>query len=179
MGRVSEPEVPRAASSTCAKRAKSAKTPPPPHFGMPAVSQDRLERVNVAAGGQAIVGAVTHPRYGGYPETQDQPYGTEHERAQEPAVDTPVRSKEAGRLALPEAESQGPEPVQAAHLAAARPEVKPTGATAMACSRQRPLKRGSPCQRSWAGASSNAEALPRLHNGSQRGDKHSFQIGRQ
>jgi hypothetical protein len=77
----------------------------------PAVQVVRVERVNVAAGGQAIVGAVTHPRHGAYPENQDQPYGTEHERAQEPAVDTPVRSKEAGRLALPEAQSQGPEPV--------------------------------------------------------------------
>ncbi len=118
-----------------------------------------------------IVGAVTHPRHGAYPENKDQPYRTEHERAGEPEADAPVWSEEAGRLALPEAESQGPEPVQAAHLAAARLEVKPTGATAMACSRQRPSKRGSPCQRSWAGASSNDEALPRLHNGFRRGDR--------
>jgi hypothetical protein len=80
----------------------------------PAVQVVRVERVNVAAGGQAIVGAVTHPRHGGYSETQDQPYGTENARAVEPKADTPVWSQEAGRLALPEASGQGPEPVQGA-----------------------------------------------------------------
>jgi hypothetical protein len=60
------------------------------------------------------VGAVTHPRHGGYPENRDQPYGTEYERAGEPAADTPVRSQEAGRPALPKAQSQGAEAVQAA-----------------------------------------------------------------
>jgi hypothetical protein len=78
------------------------------------VSPDRLERVNVAAGGQAIVGAVTHPRHGAYLENQDQPYGTEHTRAAEPAADAPVWSQEAGRPALPEAQGQGSEPLQAA-----------------------------------------------------------------
>jgi hypothetical protein len=49
MGRVSEPEVPRAASSTCAK---SAKTPHPQLFGTAAAKQDRQERVYVNAGGR-------------------------------------------------------------------------------------------------------------------------------
>jgi hypothetical protein len=80
----------------------------------PAVQVVRVERVNVAAGGQAIVGAVTHTSRGTCPENEDQPYGTEYERAAEPATDAPVWSKEAGRLALPEAESQGSQPVQAA-----------------------------------------------------------------
>ena|GEM_PF-410002 len=81
----------------------------------PAEQVVRVERVNVAAGGQAIVGAVTHPSMDrGSPEREDQPYGTEYERAAEPATDTPVRGKEAGRPALPEAESQGSQPVQAA-----------------------------------------------------------------
>ncbi len=87
--------MPRVASSTSAKTAKIAKTPYPPHFGIAAVSPDSLGRVNVAAGGQAIVGAVTHPRHGACPENQDQPYGTEHERAQEPEADTPVRGEKA------------------------------------------------------------------------------------
>ncbi len=69
---------------------------------MAAVSPDRLERVNVAAGGQAIVGTVTHPGHGGSPENQDQPYGTEYERAGEPAADAPVWSEAAGWLALSE-----------------------------------------------------------------------------
>ena len=68
----------------------------------------------MAARGQAIVGTVTHPRHGAYLDNQDQPYATEHERAREPATDIPVRSQAAGRLALPEAESQGAESVQAA-----------------------------------------------------------------
>jgi hypothetical protein len=80
----------------------------------PAVQVVRVERVNVAAGGQAIVGTVTHPGHGGYPENQDQPYGTEHEGAREPATDTPVRGEAAGRLALPEGESQGPDTLSAA-----------------------------------------------------------------
>ncbi len=50
----------------------------------------------------------------GSPENEDQPYGTEHQRAGEPATDTPVRREEARWPALSEAESQGPEPVQAA-----------------------------------------------------------------
>ncbi len=79
----------------------------------PAVQVVRVERVNVAAGGQAIVGAVPHPRLGGYSESEDQPYGTDHERAGEPATDTPVWGQEAGWPALPEASSKGPEPVQA------------------------------------------------------------------
>jgi hypothetical protein len=76
----------------------------------PAVQVVRVERVNVAAGSQAIVGSVTHPGMGmgrGSPEREDQPYGTDHERAGEPAADTPVRSQAAERLAVPEAESQG------------------------------------------------------------------------
>jgi hypothetical protein len=81
----------------------------------PAEQVVRVERVNVAAGGQAIVGAVTHKsRDRGSPENQDQPYGTEDERAREPAADAPVWSQEAGRLALSEVESQGPEPLSAA-----------------------------------------------------------------
>jgi hypothetical protein len=94
------------ASSTRAKIAKTAKTPYPPHFGTSAASHDGLRWVNVAAGGQAIVGTVTHPGHGGFPENQDQPYGTEHEGAAEPATDAPVWSEEAGRAALPEAESE-------------------------------------------------------------------------
>ena len=74
----------------------------------------RVERVNVAAGGQAIVGPVTHPGDGGYPENQDQPYGTEHERTREPAADAAVWSQEAGRLALSEAQSQGSQSVSTA-----------------------------------------------------------------
>jgi len=50
----------------------------------------------------------------GYPETQDQPYGTEHERARQPATDTPVWSEAAGWPALPEAEGEGADTVQAA-----------------------------------------------------------------
>jgi hypothetical protein len=74
----------------------------------PAVQVVRVERVNVAAGGQAIVGSVTHPGMGrGSPEREDQPYGTEYERAGEPATDTPVRSQAAERLALPKASGQG------------------------------------------------------------------------
>jgi hypothetical protein len=80
----------------------------------PAEQVVRVERVNVAAGGQAIVGAVTHPSRGSFQESGDQPYGTDYERAREPATDTPVWSQEAGRLALPEAKGQGPKPLQAA-----------------------------------------------------------------
>ncbi len=80
----------------------------------PAEQVVRVERVNISAGGQAIVGTVTHPRHGGYPENQDQPYGTEHERAREPAAGTQVWSEEAGRLALPEAEGQGADTLSAA-----------------------------------------------------------------
>jgi hypothetical protein len=80
----------------------------------PAEQVVRVERVNVAAGGQAIVGTVTPPSMDrGSTENQDQPYGTEHTRAGEPATDTPVRSQAAGRLALPEAESEGPDTLQA------------------------------------------------------------------
>ncbi len=64
-------------------------------------------------GGQAIVGSATHPRHGAYPENQDQPYGTEHERTAEPEADTPVWSQTTGRLALPEAEGQGADTLQA------------------------------------------------------------------
>jgi hypothetical protein len=80
----------------------------------PAVQVVRVERVNVAAGGQAIVGTVAHPGDGGSPEIQDQPYGTEYERAAQPAADTQVWSEAAGWPALPEAQSQGAQPVQAA-----------------------------------------------------------------
>lgn len=66
----------------------------------------RVERVNVAAGGQAIVGTVTPPSMArGSPENQDQPYGTEYERTGEPEAGTAVWGQEAGRLAVPEAES--------------------------------------------------------------------------
>ena len=100
MARVSEPEMPRSASGTYAK---SAKTPHPPPFGTAAASQDGQERVNVAAGGRAIVGTITHQSHEGtFPENEDQPYGTEDEGAAELATDTPVRGQEAGRLALPE-----------------------------------------------------------------------------
>jgi hypothetical protein len=44
--------MPRAASGTYAKIAKSAKTPHPQRFGTAAASQDRQERVNVNAGGR-------------------------------------------------------------------------------------------------------------------------------
>lgn len=77
--------------------------------------QDRQERVNVNAGGQAVVGTVTHQSHGGtLPETLDQTYGTEHERTRQPATDAPACSQEAGRPALPEAQCQGAELVQAA-----------------------------------------------------------------
>ena len=112
MGRVSEPEVPRSASGTCAK---TAKTLHPQHFGAAAASQDRQERVNVAAGVQAIVGAVTRRSHeGAFPENQDQPYGTEHPKTQEPATDAPVWREEAGRLALSEASRQGADTLSAA-----------------------------------------------------------------
>jgi hypothetical protein len=80
----------------------------------PAVQVVRVERVNVGAGGQAIVGAVTHLSHGGFPENQGQPYGTEHEGTGEPEADTQVWSQEAGRLAVPEATGKGAEPVPAA-----------------------------------------------------------------
>ncbi len=81
----------------------------------PAVQVVRVERVNVAAGGQAIVGAVTHPSMDrGSPENQDQPYGTEYEGTRQPAADAPLRGEAAGWLALPEPQSQEPEPVQTA-----------------------------------------------------------------
>jgi hypothetical protein len=80
----------------------------------PAVQVVRVERVNVAAGGQAIVGAVTHTSRGTCPENEDQPYGTVYERTGEPKADPPMRGKEAGRLALPEAESQGADTLSAA-----------------------------------------------------------------
>jgi len=81
----------------------------------PAEQVVRVERVNVAAGGQAIVGTVTHPSMDrGSPENEDQPHGTEYQRASEPATDAPVWSEAAGRLALPEAQSQGPDTLQAA-----------------------------------------------------------------
>ena len=71
--------------------------------------------MNVGAGGQAIVGTVTYPSMArSSPENEDQPYETEHERAGEPETDAPVWSQEAGRLALPETQSQGEEPVPAA-----------------------------------------------------------------
>ncbi len=73
---------------------------------------------------QAIVGAVTHPGHGGYPENQDQPYGTEHERAAQPEADTPVWSQAAGRLALPEAESEGPDTLSAARRRARQRRTK-------------------------------------------------------
>jgi hypothetical protein len=81
----------------------------------PAEQVVRVERVNVAAGGQAIVGPVSHrSREGTFPENQDQPYATEYERAREPATDTPVWSQEAGWPALPEAESSGAKSLSAA-----------------------------------------------------------------
>jgi hypothetical protein len=80
----------------------------------PAEQVVRVERVNVAAGGQAIVGTVTHRSHqGASPKNEDQPYGTEDQRAGEPATDTPVWSQEAGRLALPEAEGQGSDTLSA------------------------------------------------------------------
>jgi hypothetical protein len=80
----------------------------------PAEQVVRVERVNVAAGGQAIVGAVTHSRHGDVPENEDQPYGTEHARTREPEADTPVWSQTTKWSALSEASSQGSEPVPAA-----------------------------------------------------------------
>ena len=116
MGRASEPEMPRSTSvKAVPKLPKVPKLPRPPHSGTDAASQDRLEWVNVAAGGQAIVGVVPHRTpEGGPPENQDQPYGTDDERAGEPATDTPVWSETAGRLALPEAEIQGSDTLSAA-----------------------------------------------------------------
>ncbi len=63
--------------------------------------QDRQERVNVNAGGQALVGTVTHPGHGAL-EDEVQPNGTEYERTREPAADAPVWSEAAGWLALSE-----------------------------------------------------------------------------
>ncbi len=92
---------------------KQPKLPYPPHSGIAAVPQDMQQWVNAAARGQAIVGTVTHATHGGYPENQDQPYGTEHERTREPEAGTPVRGEATGQLALPEASSQGADTVQA------------------------------------------------------------------
>src|ERR671912_2599445 len=103
IGRVSEPEMPWPASGTCAK---SAKTPPSAAFRDGRSAAGQAGAGDRRGGGQAIVGAVPRPSHGASPENQDQPYGTEDERAGEPAADTPVRREEAGRLAVPEAESQ-------------------------------------------------------------------------
>jgi hypothetical protein len=81
MARVSEPEMPRAASGTYAKTAEGAETPHFQHFDTATASQDRLECVNAADRGQAILGTVTHPSHGVLPENQDQPHGTEDQRA--------------------------------------------------------------------------------------------------
>ena len=115
--------------------------------------------------GQAIVGTVTHPsRDRGSPE---------YERAYEPAPDTPVRGEEAERLALPEGRSQGGGAAAgctAVLETAAHPEVKRTGAIAMDCSRQRPSRSGSPCQRSAGG--------PLIENGTLAKFEHAWTFNR-
>jgi hypothetical protein len=61
------------------------------------------------------VGAVTHPGHvEAFQENRDQPYGTEHERAQEPSADPPMQSQEAGRPTLSEASGQGADTLSAA-----------------------------------------------------------------
>jgi hypothetical protein len=50
MGRALKPEVSQSGSGTCAKTAKSAKTPHTLHFGTAAAKQDKPKRVNVPAG---------------------------------------------------------------------------------------------------------------------------------
>jgi hypothetical protein len=118
MGRVSEPEMPRAASSTSAriaKTAKTAKTPLSAAFWHHHSIAGRQERVNVNVGGRRSSGAVTHTsREGAFPENEDQPYGTEYERARESATDASVRREAAGRLSVPEAEGPGADPLSAA-----------------------------------------------------------------
>jgi hypothetical protein len=60
------------------------------------------------------MGAVTHHGDEGFPENQDQPYGTEYKGAGEPEADALVWSEAAGRPALPEAQGQGADTLQAA-----------------------------------------------------------------
>ncbi len=63
----------------------------------------RVEHVHVHAGGQAIVGAVTHPHQGGggTPQNQGQPHGPIDPQALAFAPGTPVWSEEQSRDALP------------------------------------------------------------------------------
>jgi hypothetical protein len=100
---------------------KQPKLPYPLHSGTAAAPQDMQQRVNAAARGQAIVGTVTHARHGGYPENQDQPYGTEHEGAGESSADTPMRGEATGKLALLETQSEGADTLSAARRSSGQP----------------------------------------------------------
>jgi hypothetical protein len=75
----------------------------------PAVQVVRVERVNVEAGAQAIVGAVTGA--GAQPETGGQPYEAHHERAREPQNRTALRGENPGGLTVRAGEGCGPDAV--------------------------------------------------------------------
>jgi hypothetical protein len=106
MGRVPGPEMPRPVSGTSAKTAKTAKTHPSAAFWPRRSVAGQAGAGKRRCRGQAIVGTVTHTSPDrGSPENQDQPYGTEHERARQPAADAPLWREATERLALPEVQS--------------------------------------------------------------------------
>jgi hypothetical protein len=75
----------------------------------------RVERINIEAGAQAIVGTVTPS--GALTGKGSRQYGTSEQgqqRALEPPQLAAVRGEEAGWLAVPEAEGQGSLEVPAA-----------------------------------------------------------------
>ncbi len=79
----------------------------------PPVQVVRVERVEVKAGGQALVGIASTAPGGGLSQIGDQTYGADHERALELAHHTPVRRPQARRRALPAAAEQGQDAMQA------------------------------------------------------------------
>jgi hypothetical protein len=73
----------------------------------------RVEHVHVHAGGQAIVGAVTHPQQGGggTQENGHQPHGPIDPKALAFAPGAPVWSEEPGGNALPVTPDEGQDAV--------------------------------------------------------------------
>jgi hypothetical protein len=71
----------------------------------------RVEHVHIHAGGQAVVGNVSHRGGGGENETGEQPRATEHPRALTFTPSTPVRSADAERDGVPVARSEEQAPL--------------------------------------------------------------------
>ena len=112
MGRASEPEMLQSIRLKAVP--KLPKPPYPSAFGTATASQDSLERVNVAAGGQAIVGTVTPQHVHGLTGKRGSTLWNERRGSRRAWADTPMWSEAAGWPALPKAEGQGADTLQAA-----------------------------------------------------------------